>query len=94
MLWQRYFQNIRGMKGVSMNNKRVGTIVGVIGVIIGIWSLFNNTYTTNIDGDAATTLFFAIRPDNQSLIMIISLMTIVLGIVILLKGYVNKIRDK
>ena len=77
-----------------MNNKRIGTIVGVIGVIIGIWSLFNSTYTTNIGGDAVTTIFFVIRPNNQSLIMIISLMTIVLGIVILLKGYVSKIRDK
>ena len=82
------------MNKLSMNNKRIGTIVGVIGVIIGIWSLFNSTYTTNINSDAATTVFLSIRPDNQSIIMIISLMTIVLGIVILLKGYVNKIRDK
>ena len=84
----------KGDEWSSMNNKRIGTIVGVIGVIIGIWSLFNSTYTTNIGGDAVTTIFFVIRPNNQSLIMIISLMTIVLGIVILLKGYVSKIRDK
>lgn len=78
-----------------MNNKKLGTIIGVIGVIIGTWSLFNSTYITNIHGgDAATTIFLSIRPDNQSLIMIISLITVVLGIIILLKGYVSQLRDK
>ena len=82
--------------GGSMNNKKLGIIIGMIGVAIGALSLFNSTYITNIDGgDAPTTIFLSIRPDNQSLIiMIISLMTLVLGIIILLKGCVSQLRDK
>lgn len=76
--------------GVSMNNKKLGifgVIIGIMGVAIGAWLLFNSTYTTNIgDGDVSTTMFLSIIPDNQSLIiMVISLMALVSGIIILLK---------
>ena len=76
--------------GGSMNNKKLGIIMGIIGtigVIIGAWSLFNSTYTTNIGGgDVPTTIFLSIRPDNQLLLLIIiSLITIILGMIILLR---------
>ena len=73
--------------GVSMNNKKLGIIIGMIGIAIGALSLFNSTYITNIDGgDAPTTIFLSIRPDNQLLLLItILLITIVLGMIILLR---------
>ena len=76
--------------GGSMNNKKLGIIIGIIGtigVIIGAWSLFNSTYIHKIGGgDEPTTIFLSIRPDNQLLLLItISLITIVLGMIILLR---------
>ena len=69
-----------------MNNKKLGVIIGIMGVTIGVWSLLNSTYITNIGDTDVSTIFLSIRPDNQSLIiMIISLMALVLGIIISLK---------
>lgn len=74
--------------GVNMNNKKLGIIIGIIGTIgfvIGARSLFNSTYTTIIgDGNAPTAIFLSITPDNP-LLLLISLITIVLGMIILLK---------
>ena len=72
-----------------MNNKRLGIIMGIIGTIgiaIGMWSLFNNTYITKIGGgDEPTTIFLSNIHGNQLILLIISLIAIVLGIIILLK---------
>ena len=73
-----------------MNNKKLGIIMGIIGTIgvaIGAWSLFNSTYISIIgDGSAPTAIFASINPDNPLLLLIImSLITIVLGMIILLK---------
>lgn len=71
-----------------MNNKNLDTVMRIIGTIcvnMGAWLLFNSTYTTNIAGDdVAKTIFLSITPNNQ-LLVIISLVTILLGIIILLK---------
>lgn len=75
--------------GVSMNNKKLGIIMGIIGtigVIIGAWSLFNSTYTTIIGGgDVPTTIFLSNIHGNQLILLIISLIAIVSGMIILLR---------